>query len=104
MVLNALPACAAPLGPNQVVNPSCLPDACHPRVSRAVAARRTAYRKSFDNWLPSFNVRFGLDDKKFVRFAYSRAIARPDIGLLRNFVQINAPVINTGAELAIRGL
>jgi TonB-dependent receptor len=33
-----------------------------------------------------------------VRFAYSRAIARPDIGLLRNFVQINAPVINAGPD------
>jgi len=36
-------------------------------------------------------VRFGLDDKDFVRFAYSRAMSRPDIGLLRNYVQINTP-------------
>jgi TonB-dependent receptor len=33
-----------------------------------------------------------------MRFAYSRAMSRPDIGLLRNFVAINAPIINTGAD------
>jgi TonB-dependent receptor len=94
--LNALPACSAPLGTN-VVNPSCF-------ITPAILAFASGggiennYRKSFDNWLPSFNVRFGLDDRNFVRFAYSRAIARPDIGLLRNFVQINAPVINAGPD------
>ena len=60
-----------------------------------MAAPPNIYRSSFTNWLPSFNVRFGLDDKNFVRFAYSRAMSRPDIGLLRNYVQINAPVIST---------
>jgi TonB-dependent receptor len=36
-----------------------------------------------------------LDEKDYVRFAYSRALSRPDIGLLRNFVTINSPFINT---------
>ncbi len=89
--------CGTPLGANQVVNPSCF-------LTPAITAFSSgggipnSYRKSFTNWLPSFNVRFGLDDKDFVRFAYSKAIARPDIGLLRNFVQINAPVINTSPD------
>jgi TonB-dependent receptor len=56
------------------------------------------YRHSYTNWLPSFNVRFGLDQKDFVRFAYSRAISRPDIGLLRNYVQINAPIFDGSAD------
>jgi TonB-dependent receptor len=51
--------------------------------------------KSYENWLPSFNVRFGFTDKQFVRFGYSQAISRPDFGLLRNSVAINPPPIDT---------
>jgi TonB-dependent receptor len=95
--LNALPACGTPLGPNQVVNPKCY---LTPSILAFASGGGTpnTYRKPFTDWLPSFNVRFGLDTKDFVRFAYSRAISRPDIGFLRNFVQINAPVINTGPD------
>ena len=39
--------------------------------------------------LPSFNIKFDLTDKLVSRFAYSRAMSRPDIGLLRNFLNIN---------------
>ena len=39
--------------------------------------------------LPSFNVKFDLTDKLVSRFAYSRAMSRPDFGLLRNFLTIN---------------
>ena len=52
--------------------------------------------KSYENWLPSFNVRFGFTEKQFARFGYSKAISRPDFGLLRNSVAINAPPIDTG--------
>ncbi|MEA3066750.1 MAG: hypothetical protein QOK41_157, partial [Sphingomonadales bacterium] len=95
-VFNALQPCAPPIAP-AVVNPSCF---LTPAIRAFAVGGGTpnSYRKSFTDWLPSFNVRFGLDSKDFVRFAYSRAIARPDIGLLRNFVQINAPVINTGPD------
>jgi TonB-dependent receptor len=41
------------------------------------------------NWLPSFNVRFGLTDKQFVRFAASRAMTRADMGLYKNYVSIS---------------
>jgi TonB-dependent receptor len=92
--LNLLPACGTPLGPNSVVNPRCF---LTPAVLNFANGGGTAntYRSSFTNWLPSFNVRFGLDREDFIRFAYSRALSRPDIGLLRNYVQINAPAINT---------
>lgn len=95
--LNALAPCGTPLGPNQVVNPKCY---LTPGILAFASGGGTAntYRKTFTDWLPSFNVRFGVDNKDFVRFAYSRAISRPDIGLLRNFVQINSPVINTGPD------
>jgi TonB-dependent receptor len=95
-VLNALPPCAPPTG-TAIVTPSCYltPDIIAFSNGGGIP---NAYRKSFTDWLPSFNVRFGLDSKDFLRFAYSKAISRPDIGLLRNFVQINAPVINTGPD------
>jgi TonB-dependent receptor len=39
-----------------------------------------------------------LDDKDFIRFAYSRAISRPDVGFLRNYIQMNAPIINVSPD------
>jgi TonB-dependent receptor len=51
--------------------------------------------KSYTNVLPSFNVRLGFTDKQFVRFGYSKGMSRPDFGLLRNSVAINAPPIDT---------
>jgi len=39
--------------------------------------------------LPSFNIKFDLTDKLVSRFAYSRAMSRPDFGLLRNFVTVS---------------
>jgi TonB-dependent receptor len=92
--LLALPPCSAPLGPNSVVNPSCY---LTPQVVAFSSGGGTSntFTGSHTNALPSFNVRFGLDQKDYVRFAYSRALSRPDIGLLRNFVSINSPFIST---------
>jgi iron complex outermembrane recepter protein len=39
--------------------------------------------------LPSLNLRFGLSDKTFFRFAASRALARPDMGLYKNYLGIS---------------
>jgi TonB-dependent receptor len=89
-----LKPCSTPLGPNSVVNPTCYLTPGIIAFSNGGGSPNT-FKGSHTNTLPSFNVRFGFDDKDFVRFAYSRAISRPDIGFLRNFVQINAPVINT---------
>jgi TonB-dependent receptor len=95
--LSQLQECDAPLGPNSIVNASCY---LTPDILAFASGGGTAntYKSSFTNWLPSFNVRFGLDDENFIRFAYSRAISRPDIGLLRNYVAINEPVINTSPD------
>ena len=40
------------------------------------------------NWLPSFNVRVDLTPQWLVRFAASKAMSRPDIGLLKNVARI----------------
>jgi len=98
-VFGGLATCGDALPEGQVVNPNCYVDQV-----KAFAATPgepgspNSYKSSFTNWLPSFNVRLGLDDKDFIRFAYSRAISRPDIGLLRNYVQIGAPIYNTGPD------
>jgi TonB-dependent receptor len=95
--LNLLAPCGTPLGPNNVVNPSCYLTS---GVTDFASGGGTpnSYRSTFTNTLPSFNVRFGLDSKDFIRFSYSQAMSRPDIGFLRNYVQINAPVINTSPD------
>jgi TonB-dependent receptor len=85
------------LGPDAVVNPACY---YTPAIAAFANAGGTpnSLKASYTNVLPSFNIRFGIDDKSYIRFAYSRAISRPDFGLLRNYVQINAPVIDVKAD------
>lgn len=48
------------------------------------------------HFLPSFNLKLDWTDKLVTRFAYSKAISRPDVGLLRNFTTISrlAPSLN----------
>ncbi|WP_343517650.1 TonB-dependent receptor [Sphingomonas sp.] len=93
-LFDGLPACNAPLTGNNIVNISCyLTPAI--RAFANGAATPDTFRSSRTDWLPSVNLRFGLDDKNFVRFAYSKAISRPDIGLLRNTLAINNLLINT---------
>ncbi|MDB5417901.1 MAG: TonB-dependent receptor [Phenylobacterium sp.] len=42
------------------------------------------------NWLPSFNLTVDLTDDWLLRFAASRSMSRPDIGLLKNYTSIQA--------------
>jgi TonB-dependent receptor len=89
--------CAAPLAPNSVTNVSCWLTPQLLAFSNGGGAANDL-SKTYGNVLPSFNVRFGLDDHQFVRFGASRSLARPDFGLLRNFVGIQAPGINTSPD------
>ena len=43
---------------------------------------------NYDYWLPSLNLKFGLTDKLIARFAASRALARPGMSDVRNFISI----------------
>jgi TonB-dependent receptor len=85
--------CGAPLGGNAVVNPACYATPALLAFSNGGSSTNSISGKS-DEWLPSFNVRFGLTDHQFVRFAASRAMSRPDFGLLRNYANIQQPVID----------
>ncbi|GAA0197336.1 TonB-dependent receptor [Brevundimonas nasdae] len=40
------------------------------------------------NWLPSFNLKIDVAPQWVVRFAASRAMSRPDIGLMKNYVSL----------------
>lgn len=44
----------------------------------------------YTNVLPSFNLKVNLSDELVMRFGFSEAIAKPDLGNLRNFVNIEA--------------
>lgn len=43
---------------------------------------------SYDNWLPSLNVKMNLTDDFLLRFGFSKAMARPDLGLTRNYFRV----------------
>lgn len=47
--------------------------------------------QSYDDFLPSVNIRIAPSDKAQFRFAYSKAISRPSFNDLRNYVQFQVP-------------
>ncbi|HEY7006665.1 MAG TPA: TonB-dependent receptor [Sphingomicrobium sp.] len=46
-------------------------------------------KHDFNNLLPSFNIRFDFSPTWLARFAVSKAISRPDIGFLKNYMGIS---------------
>ena len=50
---------------------------------------------SSSHWLPSFNVKFDIREDWVMRFAASRAMSRPDIGLLKNYIEVSASLPGT---------
>lgn len=49
---------------------------------------------TYDNWLPSVNVKVGLTPEFLLRFGYTQAIRRSDLGLTRNQLQITDRVVS----------
>ena len=56
--------------------------------SGSASATPVSSRNSFHNILPSFNLRFDFSPKWLLRLAASKAMSRPDIGLLKNYLNI----------------
>ncbi|ESQ84790.1 hypothetical protein AEAC466_06960 [Asticcacaulis sp. AC466] len=52
------------------------------------------------NFLPSFNMKVQLNDTWLARFAYSRAMSRPDMGYLRNYFYVQGSAL-TSSEMYI---
>jgi TonB-dependent receptor len=61
-------------------------------------ATGSTVKNNFAMFLPSFNLRVDLSPKWLVRFAASKAISRPDIGLLKNYLAVSMGLPN-GADL-----
>jgi len=56
---------------------------------------RSTADSSSSHWLPSLNVKFDIAENWVLRFAASRAISRPDIGLLKNYIEISTNLPGT---------
>ncbi len=54
------------------------------------AATVESSEHSYDTWLPSFNIKVELTDDLLVRFGASKAIALPDMELVRNTTSLRA--------------
>jgi len=91
-------------GTNQATDIQCWLTPALQAYSTGTGAANTL-TKDYTNVLPSFNVRFGFTEDQFMRFGYSKGISRPDFGLLRNSVAINAPPIDVSnsSPYLIRG-
>jgi len=74
--------------PGQPISALCLTSA-EDRAFMNQASYSQTGGASHTNWLPSFNLRLGVAEGQFVRFAASRALARPDMGLYKNFLNIS---------------
>jgi TonB-dependent receptor len=92
--LAATTPCDAPLAGNAVTNISCwlTPDLLAFSNGGGIGNRLS---RDHHDLLPSFNLRLQVDDDEFVRFGASRSLSRPDFGLLRNYVGIQAPALDT---------
>jgi TonB-dependent receptor len=56
--------------------------------SQVASSLSSTAEKDVNTWLPSFNLKFDLTDKLLMRFGASRALARPDMGYLKNYTSI----------------
>lgn len=52
------------------------------------AAPLSEVKVKHENWLPSFNLKLDVTDGFVVRYAWSTAMSRPDMGNLRNYVGV----------------
>jgi iron complex outermembrane receptor protein len=88
-------ACAAIPPPPPPLLPPAIPNTIGCYLSaqdiafNAGGGTRSTVTTEHENWLPSFNLKVDLNDDWVVRFALSRAMSRPDIGLLKNYVNIS---------------
>ena len=92
--LAAATPCNAPLAGDSVTNVSCWLTPELLDFSNGVGASDRLSR-DHGNLLPSLNVRVQVAENQFVRFGASRSLSRPDFGLLRNYVGIQAPTLDT---------
>lgn len=86
----------ANLGPNQyAISPGCLAvGSVNDQAFSNGGSQASNVETTHKNVLPSLNLRLGLTDEWFLRFAASRGLSKPDIGLLRNYMSLNRSFID----------
>jgi iron complex outermembrane receptor protein len=53
--------------------------------------RQDIVRNTYNDWLPSLNLRYSIDDNKLLRFAVSRTMTRPDYSAIAGAVSLSPP-------------
>jgi hypothetical protein len=56
--------------------------------SQVATSLLSTAEQDVNTWLPSFNLKLDLTDSLVFRFGASRALARPDMGYLKNFTSV----------------
>lgn len=59
-------------------------------------------KQSYNNWLPSLNLKLQLTPKFLMRFAASKAISRPNFGSLRDYSNLGASGSNTAGSFTFQ--
>ena len=63
--------------------------------SGPIGATPQSSTNTLHHWLPSFNLRFDFSPSWLLRFAVSKGMSRPDIGLLKNYTNISMVLPST---------
>lgn len=92
--LAAATPCDAPLAGDSVTHVSCWLTPELLAFSNGLGVSDELSRDHHD-LLPSLNLRLQVGANQFVRFGASRSLSRPDFGLLRNYVGIQSPTLDT---------
>jgi TonB-dependent receptor len=64
-------------------------------ISIPAFAKQMSANNSYDNWLPSLNLRMKYNDQLQFRFAVAKAMSRPDFGQLQVQTSLNASNLQT---------
>lgn len=89
--------CSAPPAPGGSIPAFCLLTPAQQAAALAFATGTSipnSAKHTYDNWLPSVNLKFQLTPSFLMRFGYTQAIRRSDLGLTRNQLQITPRVID----------
>ena len=67
-------------------------------VQTTVESTPSYYDRSYDEWLPSFNLRYDISDEVVVRFGAARVLSRPDLTILSPSTNINIQTASVSAQ------
>ena len=67
-------------------------------VQTTVDSTPAYYDRSYDEWLPSFNLSYDISDEVIVRFGAARVMSRPDLTILSPSTNINIQTASVSAQ------